>query len=60
MEKRIFNDKNILVSYYPNIESPKIKYIINLDNQDKIKIEDKVFVKSSVKTDGLFIKIKME
>ncbi|HPT08647.1 MAG TPA: hypothetical protein PLE28_03065 [bacterium] len=57
-KKEVFNDKNILVSYYPNIESPKIKYIINLDNQDKIKIEDKVFVKSSVKTDGAVYKDK--
>lgn len=57
-KKEVFKDKNILVSYYPNLESPKIKYIINLDNEDKVKIENKVFVKSSAKTDGTVYKDK--
>jgi hypothetical protein len=57
-KKEIFKDKDILVSYYPNLENPKIKYVINLDKEsgNKVKIENKVFVKSSVKSDGTVYK----
>lgn len=57
-KKEVFKDKDILVSYYPNLEKPKIKYVINLDkeNGNKVKIENKVFVRSSVKSDGTVYK----
>lgn len=57
-KKEVFKNKDILVSYYPNLERPKIKYVINLDkeNGNKVKIENKVFVRSSVKSDGTVYK----
>ena len=50
-KKEVFKGKDLLVSYYPSVENPLIKYITD-DNLKKGEKIDKLLVNTSVKKNG--------
>ncbi len=59
-KKEKFNNKEILVNYYPSIKDPKIKYISFLNKEENINPQElkRIFVEKSVNKDGSTIKDK--